>query len=237
MCWSGLTTFGVGMPDIERRKCPAEFQDRLTRAVGKNQYGEPLFKIVWGQSQTYTAGGVWPHDHFFGYRQLMLSNSSPSGKGEPCWMILEWHPPEDYEEPAVYYFRNRDDITGLQILGEYPYRGRYEVAFKLTSTELHDGRMQVVHYHLDGMILDILIPAIVEGQRMTMRQRLKKLREIEERRERDLDRKIDGVLHNAKRRLLPSQIDDRERLIQRQMMNNVLKSFGRVQPGFRTQAA
>lgn len=162
----------------------------------------------------------------------MLSNSSPTGKGVPCWMILEWHPPEDYETDAVYYFRNRDDTTGLQILGEYPYRGRYEVAFKLSSTELRDGRLQVAHYHLDGMILDVLIPAIVEGQRMTMKQRLRKLREFEEKNEKDQDRKLDAILDQKNRRLLPSQIDDRVRLIQRQM-GEMLKTFGRVQPGFK----
>jgi len=223
------------MVAVERRVCPPEFQDRLTRAVGKNQYGEPLFKIAWGQTFTYQAGGVWPKprgDGFFGYRQLMLSNSSFSGRGIPCWMIIEWHPPEDYEEPAVYYYRNRDDTTGLQTLGEYPYRGRYEVAFKLTSTELRDGRLQVVHYHLDGMILDVLIPAIVEGQRMTMKQRLERLRQYEERKEKDEDRQIDAMLNNAKRKPLPSQIDDRVRLIQRQM-GDLLKSFGRPQPGFK----
>jgi hypothetical protein len=223
------------LPDVERRECPQEFQQRLTDAVGRNVHGDPLFKIAWGQTETYTAGGVWSHDHFFGYRQLMLSNSSPSGKGQPCWMILEWHPPEDYETDAVYYFRNRDDSTGLQTLGEYPYRGRYEVAFKLTSTEFSDGRLNIVHYHLDGMVLDILIPAILEGQRMTMLQRLRKIREWEERKEKDEDDKIDAMLRNAKRKPLPSQIDDRERLIQKQM-SYFLKQFGRVQPGFKTNS-
>jgi hypothetical protein len=223
------------MPEIERRQCPEEFQNRLTRAVGLNRYGEPNFIIAWGQTFTYQAGGVWPHDHFFGYRPLMLSNSSPSGRGQPCWMILEWHPPEDYETDAIYYFRNRDDTTGLQTLGEYPYRGRYEVAFRLTSTELRDGRLQIVHYHLDGMILDVLIPVIVEGQKLTVKQRLEKLRMWEEEKDRDLDRKIDGIRQNARRRMLPSQIDDRVRLIQGQM-GQMLKTFGRVQPGFKTNS-
>lgn len=220
---------------IERRECPPEYQDRLTQAVGMNRFGAPNFIIAWGQTFTYQAGGVWPKpqgDGHFGYRDLMLSNSSPSGRGIPCWMILEWHPPEDYETAAVYYFRNRDDLTGLQTLGEYPYRGRYEIAFKLTSTELRDGRLQVVHYHLDGMILDVLIPAIVEGQRMSMKRRLEKLRQWEEKREADLDKNIDAVLNNKRRNLLPSQIDDRVRLIQQQM-STMLKTFGRVQPGFK----
>jgi hypothetical protein len=220
------------MPEVERRICPPEFQDRLTRAVGMNRHGEPLFRIAWGQTETYTAGGCWAHDHFFGYRQLMLSNSSPSGKGQPCWMILEWHPPEDYNTDAVYYFENRDDATGLQTLGEYPYRGRYEVAFKLVSQVHSNGKLQVNYYHLDGMVLDILIPAIVECQRMSMRDRLRAVREMQERDEKDIDRKVDAIYNNRRKNVLPSVIADRERLIQKQM-SYFLTKFGRVQPGFR----
>lgn len=224
------------MPDVERRQCPPEFQERLTEAVGLNPYGEPNFLIAWGQTFTYTAGGVWPRPHgdgFFGYRQLPLSNSSISGKGMPCWMILEWHPASDYETPGIYYYRNRDDLTGLQLLGEYPYRGRYEIAYRLESAEFRNGRMEKTYYHLDGMILDILIPAIVEGQRMSLRQRLQKLRAYEEKKEQDEDKQISDILHASRRKPLPSQIDDRARLIQQQM-GQMLKTFGRVQPGLKT---
>lgn len=219
------------MPDVERRICPPEYQERLTRAVGVNQYGEPNFIIEWGQSRTYTAGGVWPHDHFLGYRQLMLSNSSPTGKGQPCWMILEWHPASDYDTDAVYYFQNRDDATGLQTLGEYPYKGRYEVAFKLVSQDFRDGKLRIVNYHLDGMVLDILIPAIVECQRMTMKERLRAVRLMEEKRDRDMDRQVDAIYNDRRKHVLPSVIADRERLIQKQM-SYFLTKFGRVQPGF-----
>lgn len=224
------------MPNVERRRCPKRFQDRLTRAVGTNQYGEPLFRIGWGQSEVYQAGGVWPHDHFFGYRELMLSNSSPSGKGQPCWMILEWHPPSDYNTDAVYYFENRDDATGLQTLGEYPYRGKYEVAFKLVAQEVRDGRMTVNHYHLDGMVLDLLIPAIVEAQRMTMKQRMRAIREMQEAQDKKEDRTVDAIYNARRKHILPSQIADRERLIQKQM-SMCLSRFGRVQPGFQAQKA
>ena len=220
------------MPDIERRECPPEFQERLTRAVGTNQYGEPLFKIAWGQTATYTAGGVWPHDHFFGYRQLMLSNSSPSGKGQPCWMILEWHPPQDYGTDAEYYSKNRDETTGLDTLGPYPYHGRYEVAFKLVSQEVRNNRMTIINYHLDGMVLDTVIPVIVESQRMTMRDRLRAIREMEERDERAQDRVVDAIYNDRRKHVLPSVIADRERLIQKQL-SYFLKHFGRVQPGFK----
>jgi hypothetical protein len=207
----------------------------LTRHGGMNRYGEPNFIIAWGQSYFYTAGGMWPKPHgdgYFGYRKLPLSNSSFSGRGMPCWMILEWHPPEDYGTPAAYYYDNRDELTGLQTLGEYPFKGRYEIAYRLNSQEFRDGRMVVANYHLDGWILDMLIPCILEGQKMSMKQRLRKLRQDEERREAAQDAQIDDVLRDRKRRLLPSQIDDRVRLIQRQM-SEMLKTFGRIQPGFK----
>ena len=219
----------------ERRRCPEAFQEMLTRHVGLNRYGEPNFIIAWGQTFMYTAGGVWPKpygDGYFGYRKLPLSNSSFIGKGMPCWMILEWHPPEDYGTPAAYYYDNRDDLTGLQLLGEYPYKGRYEIAYRLNSQEFRDGKMRIQNYHLDGWILDMLIPSILEGQKMSMKKRLQMLRERDEKEEKAQDDKLDDIIHASKRRILPSQIEDRVRLIQRQM-GEMLKNFGRIQPGFK----
>lgn len=223
------------MAEIERREVPEAFQDMLTRHVGLNRFDEPNFLLAWGQSFFYSAGGCWPKpqgDGYFGYRKLPLSNSSFSGRGLPCWMILEWRPPEDYETEGLYYFRNRDDLTGLQILGEYPYRGRYEIAYRMQSAEFRNGRMEVQYYHLDGWLLDMLIPAIVEGQKMDMKSRLRRLREIEEETEKTQDKKLDDLLHASRRKPTPMQIEDRVRLIQRQM-SEMLKTFGRIQPGFK----
>jgi len=225
-------------PDVERRRCPGAFQEMLTRHVGINRYREPNFIVAWGQTFMYTAGGLWPKPHgdgYLGYRKLPLANSSFSGRGMPCWMILEWHPPEDYGTSAAYYYDNRDELTGLQVLGEYPWRGRYEIAYRLNSQEFRDGQLRILNYHLDGWILDMLIPCILEGQKMDMKRRLKMLRENEERAEKAQDAKIDDAIHARKRNLLPSQIDDRVRLIQRQM-SEMLKTFGRIQPGFKTSS-
>ena len=95
--------------------------------------------------------------------------------------------------------------------------------------------MNVVNYHLDGMVLDLLIPSIVEAQRMTMKERLRAIREMQEREEKDMDRKVDAIYNDRRKHILPSQIADRERLIQKQM-SYFLKQFGRVQPGFRARS-
>lgn len=219
----------------ERRICPPEFQERLTRRVGVNQYGEPLWKIAWGQTETFTAGGVWPHDHYFGYRQLMMSNGSVKGDGEPCWMVLEWRGPEKYGEAPVYYYQNRDELTGLQTLGEYPYRGRYEVAFKLTSTEYRNGQMEVLHYQLDGFILDWLVPILVEGQRMERAERMAMARQVKIDEDKAFDEQYEAVHKEIKLRpgARTQEVLDRELMIRRQM-NEFLKRHGRVRPGFKT---
>jgi hypothetical protein len=220
------------MPSIERRVCPKEFQDRLTRAVGTNQYGEPLWKIVWGQTETFTAGGVWQHDHFFGYRQLMMSNGSCNGEGEPCWMVLEWRPPEKYGSPAMYYFENRDEYTELSILGEYPYKGRYEVAFKLTSQELRNGRMEVLHYQLDGFILDWLCPLLQLASKMSAKERQDHAKAVKTADNKAFDSNWDDAVKSAKlaRGHSTQKVLDRELMMRRQM-SSFLKKYGRLRPG------
>lgn len=220
------------MPAIERRVCPEEFQARLTRAVGVNPYGEPLWKIVWGQTATFTAGGYFPHDGFLGYRQLMMSNGSPSGDGDPCWMVLEWRPPEKYGSAAMYYFENRDEFTGLSTLGEYPYRGRYEEAFKLTSAELRNGRMEVLHYQLDGFILDWLIPLLQMASKMSAEERQAHAKTVKDADNKAFDTNWADAVKSAKlaRGHSTQKLLDRE-LMMRKQMSTFLKKYGRPRPG------
>jgi hypothetical protein len=220
------------MPAIERRICPPEFQERIDKAVGVNRYGGPLWKIVWGQTATFRAGGYWPHDNFLGYRQLMLSNGSCSGDGEACWLICEWHPPEDYGSPAMYYFENRDEYTGLQTLGEYPHKGRYEVAFSLKSAELRNGRMEVLHYQLDGFLFTWLLPMLQAAQRMKHKDRIDMAAKRKAAEDKAFDDNWEAATKSAKlaRGHSTQKVLDRE-LMMRQQMSGFLKKYGRVRPG------
>lgn len=220
------------MPATERRLCPPEFQQRIDRAVGLNRYGGPNWKIAWGQTETFRAGGYWPHDRFLGYRQLMSSNGALDGEGEPCWMLMEWHPPEDYGSPAMYYFENRDEYTGLSILGEYPWKGRYEVKFKMTSQELRSGRMEILHYQLDGFIFAWLLPMLQVAQRMKMKDRMALAKKVKEADAKAFDTNFDDAMKSAKLAQGHStqKVLDRE-LMMRKQMSTFLRKHGRVRPG------
>jgi hypothetical protein len=122
----------------ERRQCPAEFQDRLTRMFGRNQFGDPHFKIVWGQSEFIRMGNLW-RDRFGNehraYRDVYQCH------GTPCWVIMRWKQPMHYGDPETYYQTTWDTFSGMYILGEYPWRGRYEIVQPLMHRELSAGRL------------------------------------------------------------------------------------------------
>jgi hypothetical protein len=161
---------------LERRKCPAEFQSRLTRMFGKNQFGEPLIKVVWGQSQFIRMGNEYRGCHGesrVGYRNISAGNA--------CWQIMRWKAPINYGSPDVYYANTYmsiaqrftddgmpfDDAEGFYVTGEYPWRGRYETMYALQKQEYVHGRLVVEHLPLTHYLIDTIIPMVLAFQRLT----------------------------------------------------------------------
>jgi hypothetical protein len=200
--------------------CPKHYQDRINRAGGRNRYGEPNFKLVWSQAFTHRAGGVWPHDRYAGYREVYLANGSPYPPKHGYWLLLEWTPPEQYGSEAAYYFLHRDETTGLCSLGPYPHRGRYQVAVKLIWTSFEDNKLVIEPWSLNSTVIDRLIPVILAG-RSDSHLRRREFAEAERiRAERKMDSQIDSLMNDAKRPLLlPSKVDDRIRLMEKQWAN------------------
>lgn len=197
--------------------CPQHFQDRVTRAGGNNRYGGPNFRIAWSRTETFRAGGVWPHDHFAGYREVYAANCSPVPPKQGYWMLMEWKAPEDFGGEAVYRFLHRDDETGLCLTGPYPSRGRYEKAVPLIDTAFDNGKMILYPWPLNSRIVDRIIPLIKDAKTHSVRRRREFAAAEKAQVEKKLERNIEAVMKESKRPLLlPSQIDDRIRLLERQ---------------------
>jgi hypothetical protein len=143
-----------------RRNCPEWFQERLTRAGGLNPYGEPRFKLVWGQSETMRSGGLFS-DGFVGYRDI-----GAIGR-EACWAVVMWEPAELHGSAPRWYRDYRDEVTGLSDLGQYPYQGRYRILQKLIHREVVNGKVQVTRMEPTHFIIDVMLPLIVRCQRLT----------------------------------------------------------------------
>ena len=177
----------------EHYECPPQFQERLTRIGGVNRYGEPNFIIVWGQTWTVRRGGTWEQDdgtYFRGYRDVLED-------GRPCWILKKWNAPEIYGSPALWYIQNREESTGLQILGEYPYRGCYETVQPFVWRGLVNGRMVVERMPLNSMILDLVVPIIMKAKEVTFLQKKIAIQEMEARKDRDLQRAVEAKRHDA----------------------------------------
>lgn len=81
------------------RKLPPEIEELILRSGGTNPYGEPNFKIVWGESHVTRTG--------FGDMRL-----TPI----PAWVLLQWKPAEAFGSPESWDY---------EALGAYPHRGMY----------------------------------------------------------------------------------------------------------------
>lgn len=185
----------------ERRQCPPEFQERLTRTFGTNQFGDPHFKLSWGQSEFIRMGDIW-RDRYGnerkGYRDTYQCY------GTPCWNIMRWKQPAQYGSPETYYENTWDDFSKMHFLGEYPWRGRYEIVQPLMRQEMTEGRLVndwipsinprtgiiehvpvrkrvdqkliIHHLPLTHLLIDKIIPLIVKVQQLS-RQELMAIRE------------------------------------------------------------
>lgn len=176
--------------------CPKEFQVRVSDAGGLNRYGDPNFRIIWGQTETCIRGGYWEaqegRPEFTGYLEVL------EGFGEPCWVLQMWKAPECFGTPAEYFMDNQDPHTGLQILGDYPWRGRYDTLNAFRSREFKNGQLHQESMPLNSVIIDLVIPIIQQAQTATQLMRYTALKDREDRKQSNLTRIIDDKRKDAK---------------------------------------
>lgn len=183
--WTGTKT--------EHYWCPDEFQHRLTAIGGLNRYGEPKIRLAWSQTELIRAGAEWTppgQPSFRGYRDIPLGL-------EPCWMLMQWQPPEKYGSPEYYYLQNYDFDSNLQTLGEYPYYGRYEIILPLSWKGIINGKLVVEHMHLNSLLVDLIEPIIKEAQELTFARYMQIMREQKEREDKAAVDRIADNLQDA----------------------------------------
>lgn len=237
------------MPEIERNIVPEEYQARLTEVGGVNRFDEPNFLLVWAQGgdehATFTAGGCWTVEEasIVGYRKLL------KGSNQPCWTLLQWHSPEEYGTPEMYYMQNLDEATGLQILGEYPYSGRYEVLYNLGYLDRKpEGSTEFVAMPLCGQFLDQIMPLILMAQDLSIEKKKAFDEDMREREERSRLSEIERHMRDAalpfrganisytRQGVRTPVIDRKVRNMQRNW-NELCKAAKQLKPGIQTASS
>jgi hypothetical protein len=155
----------------ETRKCPPEYQARITRMFGVNRFGEPNFKIVWNQSNFIRLGKTWRDNKG---RERVGYTDVYQGDGQPCWLIVRWMPPEHYGSPTTYY-RETYSIDGSSrkyLVGEYPWKGRYEIVQPMIKKEFVNGNLHISTFPLCHYLIDMVIPMIIQWQELSIEEQM-----------------------------------------------------------------
>lgn len=178
----------------EHYHCPEHFQDRVTRAGGLNRYGEPNFLIVWGPTWTVRRGGTWERpdgSNFRGYKDIVEEK-------RPCWVLKEWKAPEEFGTPEMWFLNNLEPQSGLQLLGDYPWKGSYQTLQPFIWTGIVNGKLQIDHMPLNSAIVDMIIPIALEAKNASLTRRKIAMDALAAKEEKDIDDEIEARRNDAK---------------------------------------
>lgn len=126
----------------EQQEVP-EWASRIATTIGGiNVFGEPNFRIVWGQTRLGWIGGLWedrkPKTMEL-IRMVFEMRKEPIYFANPDrWHLEIWVPPAKYGSPEEWHIYTKSvhpsiPSVSLPGLGPYPSRGEYESAFVFES--------------------------------------------------------------------------------------------------------
>ena len=211
----------TSLKGIERLQPPAYFQERITQVGGRNRYGQPNFRLAWAQTETTRQGGEWELEAgpFVGYRDCY------KGDGLPHWMLLQWvdagksvEMPQLLPESDVrFYAANKCPKTGLQLLGEYPYHGSYQIALPLVAKWFENGRLNIRAFPLATEIIEMMIPVIKASMAVSVEAKLKYIKEAKEKEDAEYARQVEDAYLSVRRKpelASTPWLEDKQRSIQ-----------------------
>lgn len=110
---------------------PPDLQEFLLREGGRNPYGEPMFRLVWGGNRLAWRHGRWEDkdEHGVLIREVIEPRKVPKyGFAKERFHVEVWRPAEYYGTPAEWKAQTTSIENGIacSVLGEYPSRGDYE---------------------------------------------------------------------------------------------------------------
>jgi hypothetical protein len=143
----------------ERVPEPVEINAALGGMFGYNDFGGPMFRMVWGQTETMRVRGLDGR-----YTDMLV------GHNKPAWLLQRWCSPEMFWTPELYYAMSSDE-NGLSLTGEYPQFGRYDTLVTFLEQKIVDGELVIETIPLSYQILESLMPVLVSAAEMTSAER------------------------------------------------------------------
>ena len=162
-----------------KRETPEWARKALLLAGGKNRFGEPNFRVSWGDSLVDWIGGRWEDRDTNGHLLREVAELRQVIKYPLYvnrWIVERWNPPEMYGSPEKWYRQTREKDEGyIPQLGPYPSRGRYAFVCVL---DLNGKFVQLTPTILD----DVIYAAIYKREHIPSLAQLKQAQEEKEER-------------------------------------------------------
>jgi hypothetical protein len=121
----------------ETHETPENVAQRLELAGGRNRFGEPNYRSVWGWNRLAWIGGKFEDRDENGVllRERIELRKEPKYPAVNRWHIERWVPPEVYGSPRAWHAQTNEIANGqiVAALGPYPSRGEYEHCFTLET--------------------------------------------------------------------------------------------------------
>ena len=121
----------------ETHETPESVARRLALAGGRNPFGEPNYRAVWGWNRLAWIGGKFEDrdEHGVLLRERFELRREPKYPAVNRWHIERWVPAETYGSPRQWYSQTVELVGGKSVpaLGPYPSRGEYEHCFTLET--------------------------------------------------------------------------------------------------------
>jgi hypothetical protein len=156
--------------------------------------GRPCWILKkWNAPELYGSPTLW-----------FLQNREESVANEPPWLNTLRVMAEHSRDAAARLKEVESELdkktgpdSGLQILGDFPWRGCYETVQPFVWKGLVNGRMVVESMPLNSMILDLVVPIILKAKEATLLQKKAALQAMEARKDRDLLCSVEAKRHDA----------------------------------------
>jgi hypothetical protein len=177
----------------ETHEPPKDIAEILRVGGGVNPYGEPNYRVVWGQSRMDWIGGKW--QDFDDNGNLLREAIEVRYVPKYCvnrWIIERWVPAETYGPPALWEMQTFETVDGriVPALGPYPSRGDYELVFTL-----EDNRGEFVQ--LDPMIARAFVACLEYSRQESTETLTEKKSKRQDKDDREYDSFADSVLHDG----------------------------------------
>lgn len=177
---------------MAHQEVPESLKIRLLSAGGINRFGEPNFRVVWGEDRETWIGGEWVDTDDSGneLRRVAECRKVPKYVPNDRWYLEKWMPPEHYGSPEAWDKYQVEVVDGESIpaLGPYPSRGEYEMCYCLQ----HDGEFAP----LEPAAIEEIVRMIRTGEAASRADNRAAIFRKEEKRAKDYDNFCMDVLND-----------------------------------------